>query len=187
MKQNKKIKYKTFGKSRSLRLKGFDYSTPGAYFLTICSSEGQEVFCDPNLASEVIKSLKEHSKRYCYKIYTYCLMPNHLHILVGLGEHARPVSQFMQCFKSLTTRMFWKLGGKGKLWQRGFYDHIVRKEESLIEIAKYILANPVRKGLTETTEEYPFSGSPYQMEEMQTDIVASELVSDEKTRMVGAK
>ncbi|MBN2380988.1 hypothetical protein JXM67_14415 [candidate division WOR-3 bacterium] len=44
------------------------------------------------------------------------------------------------------------------MWQRGYYDHILRKEEDLEIVANYIWGNPVRKGLAETIEEYPFSG-----------------------------
>ena len=158
MRESEQSHYKTYGKNRSLRLKGFDYSTPGVYFLTLCSWKGKNVFYDPKLAKEIVNCLEDCSRQFGYKVYSYCLMPNHLHLLTSVSEGARSVSQYVQAFKSLSTRLFWRSFGKGKLWQRGFYDHIIRKEESLVEITKYILANPVRKGLSDTTDEYPYLG-----------------------------
>ena len=142
-----------------MRLKGFDYTTPGVYFLTLCSYRNRNVFTNRNMAEQTIKCLKECSKRGRYKLHAYCLMPDHLHVLVNPLDGAGSVSQYVQTFKSLSTRIFWRTQGKGKLWQRGSYDHVVRKEESLIKVVEYILANPVRKGLVEATEDYPFSGT----------------------------
>jgi len=160
MKKNGKNHYKTYGKNRSLRLKGFDYSTCTVYFLTLCSSKGKNVFSDPKLAEETINCLKDCSKRFGYRVFAYCLMPDHLHLLISPVDSGRSVSQYVQTFKSLSTRIFWRFSGTGKLWQRGFYDHIVRREESLVEIFKYILANPIRKGLSQTPDDYPYSGTP---------------------------
>jgi putative transposase len=157
LKKHNKTECKTYGKNRSLRLQGYDYSTTTAYFLTICSAEKREFFSDWEFAKKVITCLKDCSDRCEYKMLAYCLMPDHLHLLVCPTEGARPVPKYIQTFKSLSTRIFWESHGKGKLWQRGFYDHIVRKNEDLVEIAKYILANPMRKRLSDDPEEYPFS------------------------------
>jgi len=68
------------------------------------------------------------------------------------------ISRFIQTFKSKNG--FWyEQQNKTSLWQRGFYDHIVRENEDLIKIAQYILDNPVRKGLAENAEQYPYSGA----------------------------
>ncbi len=159
MKKNDRLRYKTFGKNRSLRLKGYDYSTPTAYFLTLCSAEGRNVFSETKLAEHVIDCLMDCSSRYDYKLLAYCLMPDHLHLLVCPNGGERPVPQYVQAFNSRSTRVFWQCSGNGRLWQRGFYDHIVRKDETLVEIAEYILANPVRKGLADDPVQYPFSGA----------------------------
>ena len=84
-------------------------------------------------------------------------MPDHLHMLLNPAESNLTVSKFIQMFKSQTGFYHRKEHG-GLLWQRGFYDHIVRKNEDLVKIAEYILSNPVRKDLVEKTEDYPYSG-----------------------------
>jgi REP element-mobilizing transposase RayT len=156
MNKKRKPSYKTFGENRSLRLGEFDYSSPFVYFLTLCSLRGEDVFTNSKLANEIIDCLKTCKKKLGYELYVYCLMPDHLHILISPRDTGTSISDFIKSFKSLTTRIYWKFSDKGKLWQRGFYDHIVRKEEDLVEITKYILNNPVRKGLVEVDQEYPY-------------------------------
>ena len=158
MNKKRKASYKTFGKSRSLRLEGFDYSSPFVYFLTLCSLRGENVFTNSKLAEEIIDCLKTCKNKLGCELYVYCLMPDHLHILMSPRDSGISISDFIKSFKSLTTRIYWKFSDRGRLWQRGFYDHIVRKEEDLVEITKYILNNPVRKGLVEMDGEYPYSG-----------------------------
>ena len=86
-------------------------------------------------------------------------MPHHIHILTAPSEEDRAISlpRFIQRFKSTSTRRLWKVGISGSVWQRSFYDHILRQDEDLEPAAKYILANPVRKGLVQTAEAYPLS------------------------------
>ena len=107
--------------------------------------------------------MKANKAKNNFKIYIYCLMPNHLHILLNPGDSNMLVSRFIQTFKSQTGFWYKKYHGN-PLWQRGFYDHIVRKNESLIKIAQYILDNPVRKGLVEKAELYPYSGAMDEIE-----------------------
>ena len=92
-------------------------------------------------------------------------MPDHIHVL--LQPNGGSLIQYVQAVKGKSTRTYWEQGGRGKLWQRGFYDHILRSEESLPCIAQYILANPVRAGLTDVIGAYPFCGSTvFKIEEM---------------------
>lgn len=84
-----------------------------------------------------------------------CVMPDHIHILLA------PVSEnlinLIGRFKSYTTHLILKRGYKGKVWQRSFYDHALRKEEDLAKVADYIVYNPVRKGLVKDWKEYVYS------------------------------
>jgi len=91
-------------------------------------------------------------------LHVYCVMPDHVHVLLTPLDGANIV-RFVQAVKSRTTHAYWALGGEGKLWQRGFFDHVVRRDESTSRIAEYILANPVRAGLVESALAYPFSRS----------------------------
>ncbi len=83
-------------------------------------------------------------------------MPDHVHALL-VPRDGGNVIRFVQAVKSRTARAYAALGGTERLWQRGFYDRIVRREEDVARLAEYILANPIRAGLAEETSTYPFS------------------------------
>jgi len=84
-------------------------------------------------------------------------MPDHFHALIGVGGSNRKLGAICGAFKSLSTRAYW---GKyeGKLWQRQFFDHIIRNEQDFYETRDYIRLNPVRKGLVEKWEDWPYTG-----------------------------
>ena len=153
-----KRRWKTYGKSRSLRLQGFDYSSPRLYSLTICAREGESPFTNSDLCQGVERLIRACKERCNFRVYAWCLMPDHLHLLVQPPGDGTTVSRFVQGFKSMTNRLHWKLEGAGKLWQRGFYDHILREDEDPTTVGEYILNNPLRKGLVESAERYPYSG-----------------------------
>ncbi len=147
-----------------MRLKDLDYSNSDyVYFITICARHLSSPFLDCALAQEVLKSLLSLSAEGKVSLYCYCLMPDHLHIALSPqvscgGERSEDLSKILRDFKSYTTRVSWKYGIKGKLWQRSFYDHIGRRGEDLIAICNYILANPIRKGLVEDPDNWSYSG-----------------------------
>ncbi len=99
--------------------------------------------------------LRQCAGQFSYRLFAYCLMPDHLHLLVAPKNSKTSVSEFVRHFKSRTAFVF-KAQGGGQLWQRGFYDHIVRKSEDLQTVANYIVYNPVRKGLVESVDKYPY-------------------------------
>jgi REP-associated tyrosine transposase len=145
-------------KRKALRLKNFDYSNPNyVYFLTICARHLSEPFYNTDLADEVIDSLHFVKKDKKIALYCFCLMPDHLHMAISPSEISGSISDIIHRFKSFTTQIGWKHGIKGKLWQKSFYDHVARKEEDLIKICEYILANPVRKKLVEKPDDWRYS------------------------------
>ena len=142
--------YKTWGKSRSLRLEHFDYTGEGrAYHVIIRSPRGKKVFCKRDLNEQIVESIKKAAEISRYTLIAYCLMPDHLHLLVQGMPECKDLKEYVGGFKSYTN----KIAGR-KLWQRGFYEHVLRKDEVLVKVAEYILNNPVRAGLVRRSEEY---------------------------------
>ena len=83
----------------------------------------------------------------------YVVMPDHVHWLLQLEEGAE-LSRVVQKVKSLTTmdlRRTWN----GEVWQRGFHDHALRKDEDITAVARYVVANPLRAGLVRSLRNYP--------------------------------
>ncbi len=127
-------------------------------FMTIRAHESRSPFVSPALNRIVLDVLREEQERQNCRVFTYCLMPDHLHFLVSPGIDGISVLRFTEQYKGKATNRSWKAGWHGKLWQPRFYDHIVRAEEDLYGIAEYILNNPVRKGLAVRSEDWPWAG-----------------------------
>ena len=135
-----------YTRKNSLRLKDFDYSSSRVYFVTIVVTNRRNVFYNEKLAKEVVECLLNLREEMKFNLYGYCLMPNHLHALIGIGEFEKDLGKICGAFKSLTTRIYWKYGS-GKLWQRGYHDHIIRNETDFFECLKYTKENPQKKNL----------------------------------------
>jgi REP element-mobilizing transposase RayT len=149
------------------RLDNYDYSSAGAYFITICTQNRQCVLSHivgrglaPAETIEIEytlfgtiaeKQLLLLKKRYPFlTVDKYVIMPNHIHIILILnddtaGASPRPTITDIVCsYKSLTTRECKKKGFDGKLFQTSFYEHIIRGREDYEEIVKYVYENPIR-------------------------------------------
>ena len=155
---DKLSRFKTYGKRRSLRLEGWDYSLPAIYHATFSTHDRHRVFRNPHACERVVEALRHQMARTHYTVYAFCIMPDHVHELCQ-PEGEQPVSliTFIQHTKRESARRLHQAGVTGSIWQRGFYDHILRKEEDLGVVMGYIIANPVRAGLTEDYTQYPYS------------------------------
>jgi len=149
--------YKTWGKSRSNRLSNYDYSKDRPIHVTICTDNKEKIFNSGGNAKIVISKLLKTVKDLKFRILCYCLMPDHLHVIVSPGESILPLSKFLNIFKGRTTGVFKDKENLGKIWQRSAFDHVIRTEENLKTVIEYIMNNPVRKGIVEKADEYPYS------------------------------
>jgi len=91
------------------------------------------------------------------KVLAYTFMPDHCHLLV-YTEGNITIIDFIKKYKQITGYYFKQKYSK-KLWQKSYYDHIVRDSEDIDEFIAYIFKNPVRSGLVDDWYEYPYSGS----------------------------
>ena len=139
------------------RLSGYDYSSAGCYFITICVKDGHEILADidvgancvrPSLsgAGAVIES-QIHALSEIYEhIYVdkFVIMPNHIHLMIAIindepTQFAPTISRIIKQFKGSITK---KIGFS--LWQRSFHDHVIRNEAEYRQIWQYIDENPAR-------------------------------------------
>jgi len=126
--------------------------------VTIALRNRRPVFAAVRAAATTIEVLREHARETGVPIYGYCVMPDHVHVVLGPSVDC-DIVRFVGQFKNLAQRAVWKLGVQGKLWQVGFYDHFLRSDEQVEQVVEYVLDNPVRAGLVAARGEYPFSGS----------------------------
>ena len=125
--------------------------------VTISTQHRAPVFASHAEAVDCIADLERAATLTDFRLIAYCLMPNHLHLLAQ-GEHEEAnLATFMQRFKQLSSYRHKKDTGE-QLWERSYYDHVVRRDEDLRDIAAYIWQNPVKAGLAADATRYPYSG-----------------------------
>ena len=151
-------------KRKHPRLDDFDYSSAGAYFVTICTQDRCCVLSDvisPSshspigvkytrygcVAEEQLLALPE---RFPFvEIYDYVIMPNHIHAVFvfkrknDILNERQTLTDIICAYKSLTAKECRENGFRGKLFQTSFYEHIVRNYDEYKEIAEYIYNNPI--------------------------------------------
>ena len=114
--------------------------------LALDASYGAAVLGDPRAARIVTKNLK-HFDDSRYELQAYCVMPNHVHVLLGVtrGEKIEAIVHSWKSYTSCAINQL--LGRRGVLWQREYYDRIVRSFEEFTETRAYIINNPAKAGL----------------------------------------
>ncbi len=159
--QGKAQRYKTFGKCRSLRLAGWDYAAPCPYHVVISTYAQAPLFGAPDRAGAFVDALRERAALSRYTIHAFCVMPDHVHLCCQ-PDSQTPISliSFIQHLKRRTVLRLRQLGVQDAVWQRGFYDRILHRDEQLPEVIDYILNNPVRAELVADFCAYPFSYAP---------------------------
>ena len=129
----------------SLRLEGFDYSSEGCYFVTINCRENKKYFAKNRIGDIIKNNIEKLNGAFSLTIGECAIMENHLHLMITIknGNNTN-LSRVIQSFKSLIAKeVREKLGIYDKIWQRGFYDHIIRNEKDYREKMKYIMNNPL--------------------------------------------
>jgi len=146
------------------RLKNFDYSQNGYYFVTICTYNKKCIFGNVvgqglapavmnlsafgKIANKEIHNLKNRYENIC--IDKCVIMPNHIHAIIVIqnktaGASPCPTLSDIVCtFKSMTTRNCHLINSKIKIWQTSFHDHIIRNEVDYMKIWEYIDTNPLK-------------------------------------------
>ncbi len=144
----------------TLRLPGIDYSSGGAYFLTICTQEKQQIFTDKSIRKLALNAVKQVSAWAGILLVAACCLPDHIHLLILLNQQSKKsVSSLVRNFKAKFYQDYRKSTGEKKSpWQRNYYDHIIRNDLDFNEKLQYIVENPMKANLTqqECDPEYVF-------------------------------
>jgi REP element-mobilizing transposase RayT len=132
------------------------------YFITFNTHNRLDIFTDFRIAQLFCQQIAINESKHQCKWLTWVLMPDHFHGLLRLGEEETLLSKVIAELKGSTAYIInTELDRKGKLWQTSFYDHALRKEEGRENIARYIIANPLRKELVKNIRNYPYWDSVY--------------------------
>jgi len=153
-------------------LKAFDYLGLHRYSLTFCTDRRQTLFTTHDVVDPALAQIVRAAAEYQFEIIAYCFMPDHLHLLVEGQSADSDAKQFMARAKQYAG-FYYKQAHGSKLWQRYGFEHVLRDDELTLVVAKYILENPIRAGLVERVEDYPFVGSlAYSLKDLLAAIAA---------------
>ena len=141
----------------SIRLQGYDYSRSGAYFVTIVSYRRESIFGDL-VKGEMALNKLGRAVEYAWfdlpdhysnvRLDEYCIMPNHVHCILVIDEEklgeSHPLSEIIRGFKTLSAKRINILRQTPgvPVWQRNYFEHIIRDEHEYTRIQSYIAANP---------------------------------------------
>ena len=154
-------------KRKSIRIEDYDYSTPGAYFITVCTANREKIFWD-NVGADIIRPeniplsaagkiveqgiLQMASHYENVTVDKYCIMPDHMHMILrmeadinGRMVSAPTVSTVVGSMKRWVSRQIGR-----PIWQKSFYDHGIRNQQDYDEIWQYIENNPLKYALNRT-------------------------------------
>jgi len=126
--------------------------------LTINSADRRPICAEPDRAHVAVETLADYAARHGYEVLLYTIMPDHVHAVVAACDNASGLSEFVNRWKTWCMRKLRDTGIEGKIWQKEFFDHRIRSEASLGEKCEYVANNPVRAGLVERAEDWPYTG-----------------------------
>jgi putative transposase len=167
-----KVSQNIFPQRHNLRLTNYDYSLQGSYFITICTSDKQCLFgqivdskVKLNPFGIIVESVWKEIPLHYPDINNdvFIVMPNHIHGIITIHEGkragskpapTRPLSEIVRAFKTYSSRGINELRhSQGvSVWQRNYYEHVIRNENDYHEIGEYIYYNPAK---WETDSENP--------------------------------
>ena len=152
---------------KPIRIENYDYATPGAYFITVCTANREKIFWDSvgadiirpqnvplsaagKIAEQGILQIAEHYANAV--VDKYCIMPDHIHLILRIESNvggrmisAPTVSTVVGSMKRWVSKQIGR-----PIWQKSFYDHGIRNQQNYDEIWHYIENNPLKYALKKT-------------------------------------
>jgi putative transposase len=141
-----------------MRLARARYFGEQPVFLTICTAGRRRLFTQPTWVAGATSQILHCCADRQFAVVAYCFMPDHLHALVvGTAAHA-DLAALVKSAKQATGYAFRQQTGE-VLWQPSYFDRTIRGHEDQADVIRYIVTNPVRAGLVDSVEDYPYWGS----------------------------
>ncbi len=134
------------------------------YFVTTCTKNRRQILVCEEVASILIDEWRAAHPRHGWAVGCYVIMPDHVHFFCRPEHDATALSEFVGNWKSYTSRKINALSpprsapSATTLWQREFFDHVLRSSESYSEKWHYVFENPVRAGLVSSADEWKYAG-----------------------------
>ena len=134
------------------------FSENPVYFITTCTEKRRHLLANDE-AHAVFRQFCTVARERGALVGRYVLTPDHLHLFVCIKTGDMTLSLWMKSLKNTLSKHWRSSGIDAPHWQKGFFDHIIRPNESHSEKWKYVRDNPVRAGLASRAEDWPYAGS----------------------------
>lgn len=144
---------------RKPRLRRLDwlYTDSPLYFVTACTYSRRHLLGNEH-AHCVFRSFCEKAAAKSVWVGRYVLMPDHIHLFVAIASTGPSLSDWIKALRRTMSSALRNPGANGAFWQNGFFDHVLRSEESYGNKWEYVRLNPVRAGLVSRAEDWPYQG-----------------------------
>jgi REP element-mobilizing transposase RayT len=151
------LEYPPEGRKHPHRLEAGAYREPGRPVFVIMNTRSARTLASPEMAEAVLRAMRAVSSAQGARVLAYCLMPDHMHLVVLLRE---PGGDLKAWVRSVKRHVALALHAPG-LWQRSYWDRHARERDDLGAVVAYTLRNPVREGFCESWEQWPWSWSQW--------------------------
>jgi len=129
------------------------------FFVTVCTHHREPVLAAPAVTEVLVGALKDSLVDHGWMVGRYVVMPDHVHFFASpCGDNAKRLSSFVGFWKRSTATTIRKRTLPSFAWQREFFDHLLRNDESYARKWEYVRLNPVRAGLVADAQEWPYQG-----------------------------
>ena len=153
----------------SPRMASFDYVGGHRYHVVVNTERRTSIFDDSRWARRAVEALVVAARATQFEIDAYCVMPDHVHFLaVGDAGEKSDLGSLVHRFKQALGFEFKRATGRS-LWQRSYYEHVLRRDEPSLPYLAYILGNPIQAGFVDHADQWPHAGPPGALAELGAD------------------
>ncbi len=133
------------------------FATSPVYFVTFCTHERQRFLAKDEVHTAFVLFAKRAERNFNVAVGRYVIMPDHVHVFVRGGCNFR-LGAWIGALKQVLAKAGMLSRAKGQVWQEGFFDHLLRTNESYSQKWNYVRENPVRAGLVKSAADWPYQG-----------------------------
>jgi REP element-mobilizing transposase RayT len=133
------------------------YTENPIYYITACTYSRRRILDHPGVHDSFIQ-FGLRATGHGVSVGRYVIMPDHIHLFAGFAPKSISVSAWMKSFKNAISKTLKHVTFPGPHWEKGFFDHVIRSEESYDQKWLYVRDNPVRAGLVQSAEDWPYAG-----------------------------
>jgi putative transposase len=133
------------------------FATGPLYFITFCTHERHQFLAKDELHAAFILFAKHAEDNFNVAVGRYVIMPDHIHLFVR-GDYDFRLGPWIGALKQALAKAATLSRAKGQIWEEGFFDHVLRSNESYSQKWNYVRENPVRAGLVKSAADWPYQG-----------------------------